>query len=321
MPRLPRWTVALDFPCESGGCCPTAPAEEVLIRRARRVVRPLLLVVCAGLGGMCATPAHASFPGSNGRIAYRGFDDSDDEIYSVNPDGAGLRKLTSDDTGERYPAWSPDGKQIAFSRGFDIWVMDADGSNETQVTFADMYDKPAWSPDGSRIAAALAGGFGLAVMDADGSNVTLLTQLAPYADGPTWSPDGTRIAYAANSDIYLVNPDGSGETPLITRRAYDIAPNWSPDGSMIAFSRFGRRSEFGDIHVMRLDGSYHRRLTRVAAYDVNPVWSPDGSMIAWERCGSIQGIFVMQADGSGKTKVTDAHYTCTGSYPDWQPLP
>jgi Tol biopolymer transport system component len=286
---------------------------------------PWLLPICLVVMSLFVpAPAAASFPGSNGRIAYGGFDGSDDEIYSVSPDGSDLQKLTSNGVSDQQPSWSPDGSRIAFAREYDIWVMNADGSGQTRLTFDESWVKPAWSPDGSRIAMAAAGSSGVAVMDADGSDIHLLTPPGDNSDDPNWSPDGSTIAFWAiregNVDLYLIDPDGSNETRLTTRRPDDFAPNWSPDGSMIAFTRFGKKSEFGDIHVVSLDGSVHRRLTRLPSYDVNPIWSPDGSLIAWERCGVVRGIFVMNADGSAKTKVTSAHYGCTGAYPDWQPL-
>jgi Tol biopolymer transport system component len=295
-----------------------------MIRRLRTSV---FLAICLALASAAVTtPAVASFPGSNGKMAYTGSDDSDDEIYAVNADGSGLQQLTSNGTQDEEPSWSADGTRIAFARDYDIWVMDADGGNKTQLTVSGDYVKPAWSPDGSQIAMGLLAG-GIAVMDADGSHIHVLTPPGDNSDDPNWSPDGTRIAFlsyrSGNSDIYLIDPDGSNETRLTSRRPDDYDPNWSPDGSMIAFSRFGKKSEYGDIHVVSLDGSVHLRLTRRAAYDVNPVWSPDGTKIAWERCASfdLKGIYVMNADGSGKTEVTSAHYGCTGAYPDWQPLP
>jgi Tol biopolymer transport system component len=76
-----------------------------------------------------------------------------------------------------------------------------------------------------------------------------------------------------------------------------------------------------DLARIRLDGTVHERLTRRDPYDVNPAWSLDGAQILWERCGVGSGLFTMNADGSGRIKVTSGFYGCTGGYPDWQPLP
>jgi Tol biopolymer transport system component len=290
--------------------------------RDRRPVLCLITIGLASIGlGLAPPGAHASFPGANGDVAY----DGSGEIYRVNVDGSSLDQLTSNAVDDGKPSFSPDGTKIAFQRGSAIWVMDEHGGSQTRLTFTGSYSKPVWSPDGTQIAMAIAGSSGIAVMDADGTDIVRLTATGSNSDDPSWSPDGTRIVYWSargnGPDLFTIRPDGTGEVQLTDRRADDYGPSWSPDGSMITFSRFTKESEHGDIHVMSLDGTVHDRLTRRAAYDVNPVWSPDGTQILWERCGESQGIFVMDTDGSNKTKVTSAHYGCAGSYPDWQPVP
>ena len=147
----------------------------------------------------------------------------------MNPDGSGQMDLSNDPaTSDFDPDWSPDGTKIAWARAtetsdFDIWVMNADGTNQIQLTTDPGFDGyPSWSPDGTKIAFARSSGGDLAdvyVMNADGSGETNLTN-DPAADdwAPTWSPDGTRIAFTkyagVDTEIYAMNADGSSPTNL-----------------------------------------------------------------------------------------------------------
>jgi dipeptidyl aminopeptidase/acylaminoacyl peptidase len=124
------------------------------------------------------------------------------------------------------PAWSPNGSEIAFSGGGDIWTMNADGSNAHQLGAGIAGDEPAWSPDGGRI--VFRNPTGLAVIGADGTGFHQLT-IGPD-DHPSWSPDGTTIAFGSDRDdpyvkahefvdhdypeLYLVNHDGGNLRPL-----------------------------------------------------------------------------------------------------------
>ena len=217
--------------------------------------------------------------------------------------------------------------KIAFSRphdGYvDIYVMDADGSNQRQLTFGSispidgfmktLYFNPVWSPDGTRIAFSgnpEFGGFSLHVMNADGTRITKLTNFIDvnYA---TWSPDGKRIALSDScvtvedvlcpTNIYTINVDGTGLRKVTNNQqgAEDYEPAWSPDGLKIAFAGI-RSNDFESIFVMNPDGSNRVRLTN-AAYDGSPAWSPDGTRIAFLRGTDV---YVMNSDGSNPTPVT-----------------
>jgi len=224
------------------------------------------------------------------------------------------------------PAWSPDGSKIAFDskRGdnLDIWVMNADGSNQIRLTETEAWDEsPAWSPDGSKI--AFVSGLGdrgncdIWVMNADGSNQTRL--ISSYCGGPgwspdagsAWSPDGSKIAFVSGQqegegDICVVNADGSNQINLTNNSAREEGPAWSPDGSKIAFAREQRVRGNYDICVMNADGSNQINLTNSSPQETGPAWSPDGSKIAfnWNQ-GYDNDICVMNADGSNQTKLTE----------------
>jgi Tol biopolymer transport system component len=182
---------------------------------------------------------------------------------------------------------------------FEVYTMDPDGSSPTRLTNELPFDgEPAWSADGSRI--AFASVFGIQVVNADGSGRLGVTT-SPFDSDPTWSPDGTRIAYtsedAASDEIHVVNVDGSGDVDITNSPAEDFNPSWSPDGTKIAFTRFDNYQY--DIFSMNADGSVQTNLTRNGGFVLDPDWSPDGSKIAFSGFG----IEVMNADGSGRTRL------------------
>ncbi|MGH7783506.1 MAG: Ig-like domain-containing protein, partial [Candidatus Binatia bacterium] len=136
----------------------------------------------------------------------------------------------------------------------EIYIMDPDGSNQTNLTNDQALDEsPAWSPDGTRIAfdTDRDGNAEIYVMFSDGSSQTRLT-FDPAADrGPTWSPDGARIAFTSHRDgnkqIYVMNADGSNQTRLTNNATDDESPAWSPDGAKIAFT--SNRDGNAEIYV------------------------------------------------------------------------
>jgi hypothetical protein len=93
-------------------------------------------------------PAHAAFPGVNGKIVFDRNDPypADQDIYSVNPDGTGEMRLNNAAFDDRRPVWSPDGRRIAWDNGDAIWVMNADGTGQASLTARSDDLDPSWSP-------------------------------------------------------------------------------------------------------------------------------------------------------------------------------
>ena len=158
----------------------------------------------------------------------------------MDADGSNVVRLTTNSVSDSdwLPAWSPDGRRIAFQSNRDgdteIYVMNADGSNTSRLTNNFFYSdsSPDWSPDGSRIAfhSTRDGGFEIYAMDADGSNVVRLTNNSVDDANPSWSPDGRRIAFDSNrdgdSEIYAMDPDGSNVVRLTDNSAVDVNASW-----------------------------------------------------------------------------------------------
>lgn len=312
---------------------------------AKRTLHPPALIAAAALLACllallaASEEAGAAFPGKNGRIVFTDRDGGDAEIYAVDPDGSDRVKLTSNAVDDYTPAWSPDGTKVAFAseRGDcsewgcapAVYVMDADGSDERRVS-EDGGGSPAWSPDGTRIAFSAwqdddgecdhedpdgpgcrDGDSEIYTVDADGSNKTRVTDNARYVGdyAPDWSPDGTGLAFVRNGSIYVAAPDGTDEARLTELSGSASAPDWSPDGARITFH--ATLDYHQDVYSVRADGSEVTNLT--PGPDVHdtgflPAWSPDGTKIAF----SSGGIFAMNPDGSGRTRLTES-----GADPDW----
>ncbi len=220
----------------------------------------------------------------------------DDGILVMNDDGGWKLRLIENESESDvvfiFPAWSPDGSKIAFIRAtvgattiedLDIFVMDVDGGNVTQLTDTPNVDEwaPTWSPDGTKIVydhtPSSARG-DIYVMNADGSNPEQLTSNSANDTSPVWSPDGTQIAFTSerggDAEIYVMNADGTNQTPLTSNSYWDGDPSWSPDGTQIVFD--SDRDERGqvEIYIMDADGSNVTRLTDNEAYDAVPCWAP-----------------------------------------------
>jgi len=294
-------------------------------------MRAALAALVAGSTLALATgPAGAAFPGENGKIAFSTFQSvgANSQIYTIEPDGTGETNVSGAGF-DSSPAWSPDGTRIAFDSfrdfDFEIYVMDADGSNQTRLTTSPGTDaEAAWSPDGTQIAfrSERDGNSEIYVMDADGSNQTRITDDPARDARPSWSPDGTQIAFQSDRDgdfeIYVMAPDGSGVTALTDDPGTDANPAWSPDGTQLVFN--SDRDGDHDIYVMAADGSGVTPLTDDPAADSNPAWSPDGTQIAFTSNRDANNeIYVMDADGSNQTRLTDD--PGSDSNADWQPLP
>jgi Tol biopolymer transport system component len=169
------------------------------------------------------------------------------EIFVVNADGSGERRLTRNTVRDSNPVWSPDGRRIAFESNWQLNVMNADGSGQQRLTrnggrnFA-----PAWSPDGQKIA--------------------FERRLGRQKYSPC-----SACGKPSTVEIHVMNADGSGQQRLTTQGAQ---PAWSPDGQKIAFTSV--RDGIREIYVMNADGSGQRNLTRriPGRYESGLVWSP-----------------------------------------------
>jgi TolB protein len=263
------------------------------------------------------------------------------EIFVINADGSGLRRLTRNAGADSAPAWSPDGQKIAWTSrghgtGTDVFVMNADGSDQQNLTPKPGNQlEPRWSPDGHAILFTATppgqprspAGWpydDVYAINADGSGLRNLTHTPEAGErDPAWSPDGQHIAFSRlvagppwEVRIVVMNADGGGKHAVaVTHKVGDA--QWT--GATIGWSPDGRRIEFDDhdaIYVVNADGSGLRPLAQNASFHS---WSPDGRKLIFVRrrhpecrpardtppppsCQAAD-LWVMNADGSGQSRI------------------
>jgi Tol biopolymer transport system component len=260
----------------------------------------------------------------------------------MRTDGSGLARLTNDKEPDELAEWSPNRKQIAWTRGGEespageIWVMNADGTGRRQVTSNAFSDNAvSWSPDGRQLAyrSARGGHPDIYVIGVDGTNERRLTT-DPATDWlPDWSPDGTRITFTSTSDrcgasaIYTMSAtDGSDVRKLTADSLVAGLSVYSPDGSRIAFADgfCGPSDGEKDVWVTNADGSGLRQVTDTADLELPHSWSHDGTRVAAEFARVTQGT-VGKGDIAVVTVTTGATVNLTNTNgviedgPDWQP--
>ena len=322
-----------------------------------------LAAFTAALAGLVAAPAQATYPGQNGRIAFSQGDllppiggESGDlsahsQVFKIRPNGEGLEQLThvAADQAAGSPDWSPDGQRIAFesnvSGSYQLWVMNADGSDQTQITDNPRFEnfQPSWSPDGERILFSRCGvplGFlafcDIAEIDADGGNLRTLLHAGRWFNvRPVYSPDGQKIAFSSDrgglqSAVWVMDHDDAGGGPTGLERLTSPAlrafwPDWAPSGDRILFTD-NCCVPHSNLWTVRPDGSDLTQLT-----DTPPgldtffgSFSPNGNRIVTlfsEGCTNrgCRFFWTLRSNGLGlRQVVTDKRNTFLT---DWGPRP
>lgn len=285
--------------------------------------------------------------GPNGLIAFSAIDTAGDgfeEIFTVAPDGNGLANLTAALPGHAsQPVWSPDGTRILFNDSYfefgyafsNLWVMDADGGNATQLTFESDPNglgylwqnfSPTWAPDGSEIlwTTVREGESDIYRANADGSNPRPFIVNEPTAEtpfgtvpasqyNPAWSPDGSRVAFV---ELLTLNAmaliDASGEGPITyvegpTGEFSFQSPSWSPDGTRLTYLRQTGGSPGWGIIVANADGSALVDITPEGLADfTDPRFSPDGTQIlvsAYAFDSGERGLYAMPVPAQAPTPL------------------
>ena len=258
------------------------------------------------------------------------------DIYVVNTDGTGLKRLTNGPSWEDHPTWSPDGRRIAYAQwqgdnaaeGADIWVMNADGSGKVRLTTGTVRGVwPTWSPDGRHIAFVKEPQERIFVMNPDGSGRRAVGKGIKFlyatdhdsGGGLAWAPDG-RILSMRSGEVYAVNLDGSGLEPVTTGADLGVFA-MSPDGTQIVLE-----NSIFELYVAPVQGAGTplklAQSVTFLMYDkwAETSWSPDGRTLAIASSG-LQGmngsrLYVINADGSGLSQVPGIE---SANDPAWRP--
>ncbi|NQU22709.1 MAG: PD40 domain-containing protein [Candidatus Nealsonbacteria bacterium] len=258
------------------------------------------------------------------------------QIYTITPDGKNKTQLTTGKPGNFFPAWSPDGKQLAFvsirNHKREIWIVDSSGKNERFITSGFL---PGWSPDGKQLAIAR---FNekrqrqIWTVGVDGKGERQLTSEG-FSHCAAWSPVGDKIAYWSGDgrgvgQIWVMNSDGTDQVQL----THSEKTEYTPDGSSanapawlfnqrIAYWS-GIEHRYGQVWSMKADGSDRKQLTTepAPASSDNPTWSPDGKRLLFDTQRRRRPeIWVMNADGSDQ-RVLVSNLKVIPMRTSWQPV-
>lgn len=243
--------------------------------------------------------------------------------FAFGPDNKSTEQvlLTADIKADSaFPAWSPDGKMVAFQSKRDsdlsqVFVMDANGNNKLCVSDGNGFaGQPSWSPDGKSI--AYAGGAQqvsgakreIYVVPMTGGTPAQITKSGGSLTTPIWSPDGKQliclqIVGERDYKILIMNADGSNLRTLFEGGAIAGA-SFSPSGDAVLFYNIGDKGEA--VHTVKVADGADTSITATGNGDYYPVWSPDGKQIAWASSADKQlhKIVAANADGTGRRIIS-----------------
>ncbi len=254
------------------------------------------------------------------------------ELYLVDYDGHAdsLKRVTYDRGIVVMPAWSPDGKEIAFTsyvqKNPDLFAIQLEtGQRRVLSGFAGLNNSPSWHPSGKDLVLVLSkdGNSELYRLDLRGGRPTRLTFDRNIDSSPCYSPDGEQIAYTSDRgltvNLYVMDSGGRDSKRISPSNGWFDMAAWAPWGDRLALMGSRDTSRRFDIFTVGSDGSALQQLTRNAGSNESPCWSPDGRHILFtsNRDGN-WNLYTMDRDGQNLRRITFLPGNCYS--PDWSPV-
>jgi TolB protein len=272
------------------------------------------------------------------------------EVFIADPATGDMFNVSrSPNSEDRYPCWSPDGKQICFmsdrENTTNLWICRADGSKVRRLNRTpDVCYMPSWqrTSEGERIVFGQHGEKPLmGSIKPDGTDAKILGE----GHDPTLSPDGKRIVYTGHADggvtVFVMNYDGSDKRQIVKEvsKVGATFPNWSPDSKQIVYSF--PTGDALELFVIDADGSHNRQLTRTGKICTPSAWSPDDKWISFrltderywsnrermlkiysEKPADKRPVWIIHPDGSDAHVIEPLRYQMAidGSRASWKPL-
>ena len=277
-------------------------------------------ILVMALAVLCSTDAGAQGRGVPGEIAFFSARGGNNDIYIMSWDGRQPLRVTDHPASDVDPAISPNGRDVVFTSdrtgNNDIYVVGSAGGAAVNLTNHAANDGWArWSPDGRRVVfhSNRDGNFEIYVVDARGGPATRVTNYPGIDQFPDWSPDGRHLVFRRDTDIHVMDLRSGDVRRLTNAPPLNQMAVWSPSGQQLVF--MSSRDGYPSVFLMNADGGGQTNLTPKRAGDPDsdwisraPSWSGNGRHIFFMSSRPDTGrdteIFVMNADGTGVTRLT-----------------
>ena len=260
------------------------------------------------------------------QIAFVSTTTGNKEIYIADFDGYNPGQFTNTGTIALFPAWSSDGKWLAYTAYRhgkpELFLRHIKEKRGTVISLPGSSITPAWVPGEFALAASLSheGNSAIYLLSGNGKIMRKLTHHWDIDVAPTWSPDGKEFAFVSNRSgspqIFIKNIEDGNVRRLTYEGNYNTSPQWSPRGEHIAY--VGMKNGHLDIYVIGIHANSPIQLTRDAGNNESPTWSPDGTLIAFSstREGPSR-VYVMNVNGTDQRRLLLLEGEQTN--PSWSP--